>query len=555
MKFTKSISGRIFMAVVICVFAAFSTENVRADESDIIIPGVSVGNVDIGGLTREEAIAKVQEYMTSFTNKKVTLMVDENTAETTIGEIGYYWKNTSVIDRAEDLCKKGNIIERYKEKKDIEAKGVKYELEVGVNDDMMRQAIDTYCSEYNVPHVNASMTKTGDGFTYTEESAGRIIDVDTTVNEFHQFLLNTWDGNDAELKVTMIDDLPTATIADCQKVTDILGTYSTTFSTGSGNYNRNCNIENGSRLMNGIIVYPGETFSANALLEPWTYDNGWREAGTYVNGQVENSLGGGICQVSSTLYNAVLEAELEIVERYPHSMSVGYVPLSQDAALAGTWKDLKFANNTDAPIYIESYCGRGTVTFNIYGHETRDPNRTFEYVSETLGTVQPSESVTEDPSLPQGYRNVVSSGHVGYTARLWKKVYENGTLVSEEIVNKSSYEASPRKVVVGTGAPQPAPGEGESQSQEGDPNAQGQNGEGQNGEGQDGEGQNGEGQNGEGQNGEGQDGEGQNGEGQDGEGNKPQEPEKETKKDDKKKQDSGDNKQEENNNNEDNNNG
>lgn len=605
MKFIKSMSARIFIAVMVCTTVVLWPQRIMAEEdiaddtvnvagdiddstdadeagdavtsenadeteaavnediiaddigSDIVIPGVSVGNVDIGGLTKDEAIAKIQDYMTTFTDKKVTLMVDGNTAETTIGELGYYWKNTNVIEKADELCKKGNIIERYKEKKDVETKGVNYELEVDVNDDVMRQALDTYCAQYNMPHVNASLVKSGDGFTYTEESAGRIVDVDTTVNEFHQFLLKTWDGNDAELKVTMKDDFPTATIEDCKKVTDVLGSYSTKFTTGSSNYNRNCNIENGSNLLNGRVIYPGETFSANAVLEPWTYENGWREAGTYVNGQVENSLGGGICQVSSTLYNAVLLAELDVVERYPHSMSVGYVPLSQDAALAGTWKDLKFANNTDAPIYIESYCGSGSITFNIYGHETRDPNRTFEYVSETLGTISPSESVQEDPSLPAGYRSVISSGHVGYNARLWKKVYENGKLVSEEVVNKSSYAASPSKVVVGTGTAQPETPEGESQSGD-NQNGDNQNGDNQNGDNQNGDNQNGDNQNGDNQNGDNQNGDNQNGDNQNGDNqNGDKKPEEESKKDDKKKDDKknpdSDDKKQDNNNNEDNN--
>lgn len=149
----------------------------------------------------------------------------------------------------------------------------------------------------------------------------------------------------------------------------------------------------------------------------------------------------------------MLLAELEVVERYNHSMSVGYVPLSMDAALAGTWKDLKIKNNTDTPIYIEGiYDASGKLTFNIYGEETRPSNRKVEYVSETLSTIPSSQVVKQDASKPAGYRAVTSRGHTGYTARLWKKVYVDGVLQSEEVVNKSSYSASPTYVTVGTGA-------------------------------------------------------------------------------------------------------
>jgi cell division septation protein DedD len=189
-------------------------------------------------------------------------------------------------------------------------------------------------------------------------------------------------------------------------------------------------------------------------------------AGTYVNGQVEDSLGGGICQVSTTLYNAVLLAELDVVERYPHSMSVGYVPLSMDAALAGTWKDLKIRNNTDTPIYIEGIYSSGKITFNIYGVETRPSNRTIEYKSETLSTVASTEVVTKNPDLPEGYRAVTSSGHTGYKARLLKRVYIDGVLQSEEVVNNSTYSSSPTYVTVGTGAAQTEEPSTEAQQQE-----------------------------------------------------------------------------------------
>lgn len=464
MKAKQSILRKIMMMSALCLFVFGFGSITKADENIKIVKGVTVGTTDIGGLTVEEANAKVQEYMQSFTGKIAHLNVEGHSVDVTIGDLGYYWKNTDVLEKAKDLCRTGNVIQRYKDEKDVETTGVKYDIELDVDNTAMRESLDKYCSQYNVPHKNASLVRSGGTFTYTEEAKGRIIDMDKTIDQIHDYLLNKWDGNDTNIDITVIDDNPTASVADCQKVKDVLGTFTTKFTTNSSNYNRNSNIENGSRLINGTVIYPGETFSANEKLEPWTESNGWRAAGTYVNGKTEDSLGGGICQVSTTLYNAVLKSELEIVQRFCHSMSVGYVPLSQDAALAGTWKDLKFSNNTDAPIYIESFCSGGSITFNVYGHETRDPGRTVEFVSQTLSTVNPSESVTEDASQPVGYRKVTSSGHVGYTAQLLKRVYMNGTMISEEVINKSSYEASPITVVVGTGG-QPQ----ESQPQESQP--------------------------------------------------------------------------------------
>lgn len=416
----------------------------------IVIPdGTTIGDLDVSGLTVDEASAKIDEYVAGFTNKVLTLSMDENKADVTVGELGLYWKNREVVLNTLGCETKGSVIDRYKKALDT-ANGKKhYELDLNINKSVMSEAITNKCGIYNVPHVDASLSRENGEFVISPESNGRIIDMDESIKELTDYIENDWNGENGLFELKVIDDIATATTADCELVTDILGSFSTTFSSGSSN--RNKNMENGVRLLNGITIYPGETLSVNSHLEPWTEDNGWANAGTYVNGQVEDSLGGGICQVSTTLYNAALFAELNIVERSNHSLTVGYVPLSQDAALAGTWKDLKLENNTDAPIYIEGIYESGRITFRIYGHETRDASRTLNFVSETLETIPYGEEVTNDPTKPAGYREVVSSGHTGYKARLKKQVLINGVVQSEEIINTSTYAASNAKVIVGTG--------------------------------------------------------------------------------------------------------
>ena len=136
---------------------------------------------------------------------------------------------------------------------------------------------------------------------------------------------------------------------------------------------------------------PGEVLSGYECLQPFTSANGYKGAASYANGQVVDSIGGGVCQVSTTLYNAALQAELEIVERQNHSMIVTYVEPSMDAAIAGTVKDLKIRNNYSTPIYVEGYTENKQITFTIYGKETRPANRKVEYVSETLGRTSPGD--------------------------------------------------------------------------------------------------------------------------------------------------------------------
>ena len=143
---------------------------------------------------------------------------------------------------------------------------------------------------------------------------------------------------------------------------------------------------------------------------PFDAENGYALAASYEMGKVVDSYGGGICQVSTTLYVAVLKAELEVTERYSHSMIVHYVDPSMDAAIAEGLKDLKFINNTDAPIYIEASADGSTLHFAIYGHETRDPNRTVRYESETTNTEDPTPSLTEDANASFGTIEQTSYG-------------------------------------------------------------------------------------------------------------------------------------------------
>lgn len=187
------------------------------------------------------------------------------------------------------------------------------------------------------------------------------------------------------------------------QIKDVLGTYTTEY--GGSPYGRKVNVANGASKINGSIVYPGETLSVYKTVSPFTKENGYALAGSYENGQTVQTYGGGICQVSTTLYNAVIRAELKIVERFPHSMTVHYVPRSADAAIAGTHKDMKFKNTFDTPIYIEGKANGSTITFTIYGKK-KDPKRTVEFLSETTNIKESTESTVEDATLPAGQKVV-----------------------------------------------------------------------------------------------------------------------------------------------------
>lgn len=445
-------AGIILATLLIAVSGAYAYTALGSTE-DEIQNGVYIENTDISGMTVEDARETIAKLAKEKASTKISITVNKDVVETTLDELGYKWSNVSIVDEAVHIGKSGNVIKRYKDKLDLLNEGKHFEIELELSKKDLKENLQKVCKPYNIKAKNASLEATGSGFKIIPEKEGCVVDYETSTTELYKYLTEEWDGK-SEVAFTTTTEIskPKYTTEDCEKVSDTpMGSYYTSFSTGWSYENRNLNIKNGAEKIDGTILYPGESFSCNECLAPWTEDNGWYPAGTYVDGGVADSLGGGICQVSSTLYNALIRAEIEIVERYPHSMSVSYVPLAADAALAGDYKDLVFKNNTDAPIYIQAiYDSAGTIKFNVYGHDTRDANRTIEFVSETISTTPIKKEIKKDPTKEEGYEKVESTGHVGYSAKLWKIVYENGKQVSKDLVHTSSYRMTPTKITKGT---------------------------------------------------------------------------------------------------------
>lgn len=155
--------------------------------------------------------------------------------------------------------------------------------------------------------------------------------------------------------------------------------------------------------------------------------------------------------MSTTLYNAVLYAELKVIKRFPHSMAVAYVDPSRDAAIAGDYKDFRFQNNYKDPIYIEGGIdGANQLTFSIYGKETRKESRKIQFESETTHTEEPGVRYQANADAAIGSIVAAGGGHTGRTARLWKIVIQDGKHVSRKVINNSTYNKSDQVISVGT---------------------------------------------------------------------------------------------------------
>lgn len=442
-------------SLIAVVMVAFNLATITARADDTIIPGITIDGTDVSGMTAEEARNAVEAKIRELRSTQVTFIaVGGNKVTTTFGELGIVWTNPDVIEKAFAVGNEGNVIQRYKSKKDIEVNGSNFELELSCEESFVRQFVEEKCVIYDVPKEKASISKVNGVISVVGGMDGEALDQDACVNQIVNNLYANLKAGNSTMELPIKEHDAVTDAEDLTKIKDLLGSFTTSYS--SSGSNRSGNVANGCSLINGTILYPGEEFSTYETVRPFTTENGYYLAGSYLNGQVVESLGGGICQVSSTLYNAVLRAELEVTQRYNHSMIVTYVQKSADAAIAeSSGKDFKFKNNTNYPIYIEGYTEDKKITFNIYGVETRPSNRTIEFESEVISqTVPETDVITPDAGQPIGYCSVTSA-HIGYRANLWKITYENGVEVKREQINSSNYAASPRTAIVGVGTSNP----------------------------------------------------------------------------------------------------
>lgn len=444
----KKFVGLGFLFALLLALAGIGSREALAKEKEeqTIHSGVYVDEIDLSGKTVAEAEREVKEYINRLGEETLTLDIFDEQLQVTLGELGLECTNLDVIEEAARLGKTGNVIKRYKERKDLEHEKKVYTLNWVLAPEQVRDYVTTECVKFDSEAKDATLRRVNNSFEIVDGNTGTKLDVEGSVQMIMDYVENEWNKENSTITLPVETDYPRGSKEELSRVKDVLGTFTTSYSTSGPS--RSQNVANGAKLINGTVLYPGDTFSTYEVVSPFTTANGYEMAGSYLNGKVVDSLGGGICQVSTTLYNAVLLSELEVVERSNHSMIVTYVDPSADAAIAGTYKDFKFKNDTEAPIYIEGTTADKHITFTIYGEETRPANRTVKYVSQTLSTTDPGAVIIADPGQPIGYR-AVEGAHRGVQAELYKHVYVNGVEESVTKVNKSTYNASPRTVVVG----------------------------------------------------------------------------------------------------------
>ncbi len=423
--------------------------------------GIQIDDIDVSGMTMAQARPLVQQRIQQrISDVKVT--IDNNGQQFLLGKDDFEIADNAdaILKEALSVAREGSRLEIGAKIREIEKNGLEFSTDYTVKPSPVKSRIQEIALAVDVPATNAAVQVNKDDrknrFSYTDEAAGFRVDQDALYAEVEKQVRARTYGT---VKMPIVPVPPTVTKAELLANTVLRAGASTSF--GQSPYNRDSrvfNIKKAVGLINGCVIKPGENFSTNTVLGPRVYELGWQPAPAVVRGGSEDQAGGGVCQVSTTMYNAVLKADLEIVNRQGHSIKLSYVAGGLDATINTGTIDFIYKNNTDHDIYIFGWVNSGsqTVNFEIYGAPFSDDYDEVRLSSEKLETLQPPGEmiVMVDKTKPYGYQEVVVKRRDGYVYATYKHYYKDGAEVKEpELIGKTKYKPYAGEKIVGPPAP------------------------------------------------------------------------------------------------------
>lgn len=427
--------------------AALAAQMSQLLDVETFYEGIVVDGIELGGLTLDEARARLQEQLDeSIKDAQVTVTLDDNSKTFTADQMTVTTDMDEILTEAMNMGREGELDERYQYVLGLKEKPVELTTTVEVDAAPLEAAVRALAESWTEPAVEPVVTgfdpDSKNKFTVEEGKDGRSVNAD-----------KLWELVKAEVdnKTYGTVEAPVEVLKATQTVDDILSmnTLITRFETKMTNdKNRITNIKLACSSISGTVLQPGQEFSFNKVVGERTAKRGYKEAGVIVAGMADTGLGGGICQVSGTLFNAVVRADLEIVKRLRHSYALSYLGPGTDATVDYPGKDFIFKNNKDTPVYIIMYTDGLKVIAEIYGVPLEN-GVTVDLVVDIISKTKPGARVTvEDKSIPVGEEKKVS-GHTGYKLNAYRVYYDkDGNEINRVLLHKDNYPVIQPKLLI-----------------------------------------------------------------------------------------------------------
>jgi vancomycin resistance protein YoaR len=414
--------------------------------SSIIYPGVYIEDIDVSGKTIREAEELLQKnYGDILASKKIEIYAGEKAYALEYSELEARFNIAQTVEEAFKYGKNENIIKRYRLIKSSER--TKFKLAFSYNSRALDELINEIEQGLNTSPSNANISVINGVINITPEVNGTKLEKDklrkVVLDQINGDISKEYVKIEAPVEVTK----PEITSEKLSSINGRISSFSTSFAGSAAN--RIINIELAAKAINGTLLLPGESFSFNDTVGERTKERGYKEAGVIIGDKLESGLGGGICQVSSTLYAALLHTDIKAFGRVNHTLPLAYISKGLDATVDWGNIDFKFKNNLEVPIYLEGYIKDKNVYFNVYSNQGM-AKKSYEIATEVYETVQPTIKYIDDPNRYEGEEVVVKKPAVGYKVKVNRKTYENGNIINTELISRDYYMPVSGEIIRGT---------------------------------------------------------------------------------------------------------
>ncbi len=398
--------------------------------------GVKIENIALSGIDASKAKEKIQyEINEKFAGKKLSLKYDEREWSISLNEISYGFLVDNAIDNAYKIGREGNFINRIMTVYHVRGKNINISLASQFDRNKLRSILESIKTEIDQEGVNASAIYKNGKVIFNKEIIGKNIDVDKNMDLLENILL---EKKFSSIELIVDNIYPRVRYNDISVIEKVVSAFSTSFN--SQKVDRSFNIKLACDKINNTVLLPGDSFSMDKALGQRSVSNGYRNAPVIIKGKLLEGVGGGVCQVTTTLYVAVLKSKLEVVERRPHSMPLGYVEPGQDATISEGYIDFKFKNNKEYPVLINAQVSGSNITIRIVGIKEK-VSQIIRLKSVIVKELPPEkEKVIHDSTVPLGEVVVEKTALKGRKVVVYRETYENNKLIEREKISEDTYQ-------------------------------------------------------------------------------------------------------------------
>lgn len=398
------------LVAIICVLGvSINYFNKKYIYTNVIAKNIFIEGIDVSNLTKEEAINYVNENVILG---ELQLNYNGETNVISPDEIDLKYNTSEVVDEAYNYTKTDSYFENVKRFFELNKNSKNLEIKSLYNENKLSEKIQNISDSINVDMKNAKVYISDSGNISTSSATiGKELDIASTKESIYDAIKNK-DYKSIDLKVNIKE--PKISTEAVKSVNTLLAEFSTKFSTKDSN--RVTNVVLSAKATSDVLLMPGEEFSYNNLTGKRTASNGYKDAPVIINGKLEQDVGGGVCQVSSTLFNSVLYSGLDVTSRRNHSLKSSYVSIGRDAMVSDGGSDFRFKNPYSHPVYIKNTVSNGVITSKIYGNTSDKKNISIKVEPYTTEGLDAAKTYIE-------YKD--SNGKVIRTQYISNSVYKN----------------------------------------------------------------------------------------------------------------------------------